>query len=90
MGAQGRENRAGVSAQEYPQRERNLAAEVEDTAPQTEHPEEEVEEGDRRAIADLPVAPEARPTGGAQGSGHQAYDEPLEGSGNAELEEACT
>ena len=45
MGAQGRENRAGVSAQEYPQRERNLAAEVEDTAPQSEHPEEEVEEG---------------------------------------------
>ena len=29
--------------------------------------EEEVEEGDRRAIADRLMAPEARPTGGAQG-----------------------
>ena len=45
MGAQGRENYAGVSAQERAQRERNLAAKVEDTAPQSEHPEEKVEEG---------------------------------------------
>ena len=51
--------------------------------------EEEVEEEDRREAADRPMAPEARPTGGAQGSGHQPYDEPPEGSDNAELWEAA-
>ena len=51
--------------------------------------EEEVEEGDRRAIAERPMAPEAAPTGGGAGSGHQAYDEPPEEGENAEPGEAA-
>ena len=45
MGTQERKSCAGVSAQELPQRERNLAAKIEDTTPQPEYQEEEVEEG---------------------------------------------